>query len=113
MGVDRSEYVMVGVSVEKLPFDKWEDKYERYICGFPDESLEVIGISECTGKGGYVIGRVIVRGDSDVGIEKVDIGPELTIALTNHASLVSEIKEKLGMDVELEDIKCYAFTSWS
>lgn len=109
MGVCRREYVMVGVYVDDLPFDRWADENERYVCGFPDEPLEAIALSDITNDG-WVIGRVLVRGDSDIGIKRVSFPDNLTPI---RFELIAEIKEKLNMDVAIDDIKCYTFTTWS
>ncbi len=108
MGVGRIEYVMVGVFFKKLPFDRWADENERYICGFKDETLAAITLSDMTDEG-WVIGRVIVRGDSNVGIELTSFQDNLTPI---RFQVGSEIKDKLGINVDIDKIKCYSFTSW-
>lgn len=109
MGVQRSEYVMVGVFIKELPFSQWDDEYERYICGFADETLWIKSLSGCTDEG-YIIGRVMVNGDSYIGIELTSFEVDLPSMRTEVAT---EIKEKLRMDIAEEEIKLYAFSSWN
>jgi len=107
MSTSRHEQIMVGVFVEKLPFDEWADENEKYICGDPDESLWAMGIGH-ESEDGYVIGRSILFG-SEFGFELTSISYEDVPQIASE--LVIEIKNKFDMSVSVEDIKLYIFSS--
>ncbi len=109
MGVERSEYVMIGLYLKELPFDYWADEYLRYIEGWAEETLSIIPISNITGEG-YVIGRVLVQGDSYAGLELTEIDSD---DLVMDSEVLKEIEEKLKISAVEEEIRLYAFSHWS
>ncbi len=109
MGVERNEYIMMGLFLKELPFSQWDDEYLPYIEGWADETLSITPISEMSNEG-YVIGRVVVRGRSDVGIELTAISDK---SIPDKAVIVKEIKKKLKISATEEEIKLYTFSHWS
>jgi hypothetical protein len=109
MSVHRTEYVMMGVFIKELPFDKWDDKYEMYVCGASNASIWVVALSDCSDEG-HVIGKVLSMGDSYEGVELMSIDDDL-VQLKKDIPAI--IKEELDMDVSVEDVKLYTFSSWS
>jgi hypothetical protein len=108
MGVDRSEHVMMGLFLKEVPFDYYEDEYLRYIEGWAEETLSIVPISSMSDEG-YVIGRTIVQGDSDVGIELTEIKGD---SIPTRAEVVKEILEKLKISAAEVEIKLYIFSHW-
>ena len=108
MGVYRKENIMIGLFLQELPFDYWDDAYLRHIEGWVDETLYVVQISDYDNQG-YVIGRDILSGDSDIGIELTAIDIE---SIPSKAEVRKEIEDKLKISVTEEEIKIYAFSQW-
>lgn len=104
MSVDRTEHVMMGISVDSLPFEYFDDEYERYTCGFKDEPLHIVSIP-----GGYIVGYTLALGDSYAGMELTEIDEDF---VNLRFKVTMDIKEKLAMGCSQKDVKIYAFSSW-
>ena len=108
MGVQRTEHIVMGLFLKELPFNQWDDKYLPYIEGWVEETLSIIPISGMSDEG-YVIGKVIVQGDSDIGIELTEIKNN---EIPFKRDVVEEILKKLKIFAAEEEIKLYAFSHW-
>ena len=116
MSFQRSEYVMMGIFLKELPFDRWADKYEPYICVYADNpinivavSINIVAVSEACNEG-FVIGKVLSEGSGYEGVELMSIDDDL-VQLKKDIPAI--IKEELDMDVSVEDVKLYTFSAWS
>lgn len=109
MSFQRSEYVMMGIFIKELPFNRWNDEYEPYICGCPDVPIWIVSISEACDEG-FVIGNVLSSGSGYEGVELTSIDEDL---VKLKKEIPSMIKEELDMNVSIKDVKLYTFSSWS
>lgn len=107
MGVDRTDYLMLGVDMGGDAFD-W-DKHEDEVQGVPGCKFDIVydGMS-----GGYCIaGKVIARSDPYEGFEmaKVDV-EKLDI---DRDALAAVVSESFGRELSATDFSLILFTHFS
>lgn len=109
MSLDKQEYIMIGVHLQELPFDYFAEEYKQYQEGRPNETLFMTKVSDS--KSGFVIGRLLITTDCDCGTNLTVIS-EVDNMSQIRKELVFEIKEKLGLNINVNDIHLYIFSIW-
>lgn len=107
MGVDRTDYLMLGVDVGYDTAD-W-DKFEAEINGHPGARFDVVYDGMC---GKYCIaGKIIARNDPYDGFEMTEIQPDdLGI---NRYDLAAKLSDAFGKTIDGQDIALLLFSHFS
>lgn len=107
MGVDRTDYLMLGADMGAKAFD-W-DKHEAEIEGRPNARFDIVYDGMC---GKYCIaGKIIARSDAYEGFEMAKIEPDrLDI---DRAALAANVSEAFGRKVSPEDFSLILFSHFS
>jgi hypothetical protein len=107
MGVDRTDYLMLGVDVGVDAFD-WE-KHETEVDGVPGARFDVVYDGMC---GKYCIaGKIIAVGDEYEGFETVKV--EESALLVDKDALAAKISEAFGKPVSAQDLALLLFSHFS
>lgn len=107
MGVDRTDYLMLGVDVGYDAFD-W-DKHEAEIEGRPDARFDIV----CDGMSGEycIAGRIIAKSDPYDGLSRTEIDPQnLDI---DREALAAKVSEAFGKAVAADGFRLILFSHFS
>lgn len=107
MGVDRTDYLMLGVDMGAENFD-W-DKHEAEIEGSPEARFNIVYDGMC---GKYAIaGKIIATSDAYEGFEMARIDPsKLDI---DRAELAAKVSEAFGRTVAPDEFSLILFSHFS
>lgn len=107
MGVDRTDYLMLGVDVGYDATD-W-DKFEAEIDGSPDARFDIVYDGMC---GKYSIaGKIIARSEPYDGIEMTKIRPD-SLGIDRY-DLAAKLSEAFGKTIDAEDLALLLFSHFS
>lgn len=107
MGVDRTDYLMLGMDVGAKNFD-W-DKHQAEIEGAPGRNFDIVydGMS-----GRYCIaGKIIAKSEPYEGIEMVKIDPEKMDV--DRRALAAKVSQAFGRNVSMGDFSLILFSHFS
>ena len=107
MGVDRTDYLMLGADLGPDAFD-WE-KHEAEACGAPDRRFDIVydGMS-----GKYCIaGKIIAKSDPYEGFEMAKISPEQFDV--NRSTLALAVSEAFQRKMGVDDFSLILFSHFS
>lgn len=107
MGVDRTDYLMLGVDMDAKAFDL--DKHEAEIEGSPAARFNIVYDGMC---GKYCIaGKIIATSDPYEGFEMAKIDPnKLDI---DREALAATVSEAVGRKVSPDDFSLILFSHFS
>lgn len=107
MGVDRTDYLMLGVDVGFDSFD-W-DKHEAEVEGAPNARFDVVYDGMC---GKYCIaGKIVAVSDEYEGFDKVKVDPDRLGV--DRDELAGKISAAFGMPIQAEDFALILFSHFS
>lgn len=107
MGVDRTDYLMIGADMGTKDFDY--DKHEDEMGGAPGAKFDIVYDGMC---GKYCIaGKVIARSDPYEGFDMAKIDPnKLEI---DQQALAAMISESFGRPITADDFSLILFSHFS
>lgn len=107
MGVDRNDYLMLGVDLGAKAFD-W-NKHEPEMAGMPNRRFDIIYDGMC---GKYCIaGKVIASSDPYEGFEMAKIDP--TKLDIDRAELAAKVSEAFDRKISADDFGLILFSHFS
>lgn len=107
MGVDRTDYLMLGLDMGGKNFDL--DKFENEVNGAPNRRFDIVydGMS-----GQYCIaGRIIAKSDPSEGIEMTKINPEELDV--DRFAVAAAVAKAFGRNVMPHDFSLILFSHFS
>lgn len=107
MGVDRTDYLMLGLDMGGKDFDS--DKFEAEIDGAPGRRFDVVYDGMC---GQYCIaGKIIAKSDPAEGIAMTKIEPEKLDV--DRSAIAAAVSEAFGRSVSGGDFSLILFSHFS
>lgn len=107
MGVDRTDYLMVGIDLGAEAFD-W-DKHEAEIEGRPEARFDIVYDGMCSKY--CIAGKIIARSDAYEGFELAKIDPEKLGV--DRAALAAKVSSAFERDVSPDDFSLILFSHFS
>lgn len=107
MGVDRTDYLMLGADMGADDFDR--DAFEAEIDGAPNRRFDVV-YDDMSGR--YALaGKVIAKSDPYEGFELAKV--ELGDLEADRAAVAAKVSEAFGRDLSASDFKLILFSHFS
>ena len=114
MSSSRVEYAIVGVFVDKLPFED-DEEHMPYTCHMDNEPIWAVRLYSCDeDEPGFVIGRVLSKASSECACSvlseiKIPV-PRDDLRELKYLTFL-DLKNKLKMDIDAKDVKLYRNTN--